>query len=64
MEILVEGKSKKSPVEGQGRTDGNRMVVFPTDNLQPGEYRSILIERANSATLFGKIVSAVTEAAA
>jgi tRNA-2-methylthio-N6-dimethylallyladenosine synthase len=66
MEVLVEGESKKSSHEGQGRTDGNKMVIFPMENFKPGEYRNVIIERANSATLFGKNISAarVIEAAA
>ena len=59
-EVLVEGESKKSAAEGQGRTDGNKMVIFPNDNVHPGEYRMVRIERANSATLFGSHASAST----
>jgi tRNA-2-methylthio-N6-dimethylallyladenosine synthase len=52
-EILVEGESKKSPDEWQGRTDGNKMVVFPKGNYRQGDYIHVQVERANSATLFG-----------
>ncbi len=58
MEVLIEGDSKKSSEEGQGRTDGNKMVIFPKGSFRPGEYRKVMIERVNSATLFGTIVSA------
>jgi tRNA-2-methylthio-N6-dimethylallyladenosine synthase len=53
--VLVEGPSKKSPDESSGRTDGNRTVVFPRGPAQAGEYRTVLIERVNSATLFGRL---------
>lgn len=53
VEVLVEGESKKSPEEFQGRTDGNRMVVFPRAGLSPGDHAFVTITRANSATLFG-----------
>lgn len=53
LEVLVEGESKKSPHELQGRTDGNKMVIFPNITFKPGEYIRIVIERANAATLFG-----------
>ena len=52
-QILVEGPSKKSAQEYTGRTDTNRTVVFPHVQEQPGEYITVKIARANSATLFG-----------
>ncbi len=55
VEVLVEGVSKKSPLDWQGRTDGNKMVIFPKGNFGIGDYIQIKIHRANSATLFGKI---------
>jgi tRNA-2-methylthio-N6-dimethylallyladenosine synthase len=51
--ILVEGESRKSTVEYMGRTDTNRTVVFPRNGESRGEYITVRIERANSATLFG-----------
>lgn len=54
--ILVEGRSKKSDEEWMGRTDTNKTVVFPRTNEVPGEYVDILIQRCNSATLFGSRV--------
>lgn len=53
MEVLVEGPSKKSDEDFCGRTDTNKMVVFPKGEMKPGDYFNIKIERANSATLFG-----------
>jgi len=55
VEVLVEGESKKSSSEWQGRTDGNKMVIFPKGNFKIGDYIQIKIQRANSATLFGTI---------
>ncbi|MFH0988522.1 MAG: tRNA (N6-isopentenyl adenosine(37)-C2)-methylthiotransferase MiaB [bacterium] len=57
VEVLVEGESKKSSEEFSGRTDTDRMVVFAKEQTTPGEYVNIQISRANSATLFGTIVS-------
>ena len=54
-EVLVEGESKKSSSEWQGRTDGNKTVIFPKDNFRTGDYVRVTIERANSATLFGSV---------
>lgn len=53
LEVLVEGESKKSSDEWTGRTDGNKMVVFPKDGCRTGDYRTVTIQRSNSATLFG-----------
>jgi tRNA-2-methylthio-N6-dimethylallyladenosine synthase len=52
--VLVDGPSKKSEKEYTGRTDTNKTVVFPRVNEAEGEYVDILIDRANSATLFGR----------
>jgi len=56
LEVLVEGPSKKSDQEFCGRTDTNKMVIFPKGDMKPGDYFDIKIERANSATLFGVAV--------
>ncbi len=53
VEVLVEGESKKSASEFCGRTDTNKMVVFPRNGFRPGDYIRVRVERANSATLFG-----------
>jgi tRNA-2-methylthio-N6-dimethylallyladenosine synthase len=53
VEVLVEGPSKKSAADFCGRTDSNKMVVFPRNGDVVGDYIGVRIERANSATLFG-----------
>lgn len=53
MRVLVEGPSRKSPLEYTGRTDANRTVVFPHESEEPGDLTDVRIDRANSATLFG-----------
>lgn len=53
--ILVEGFSKKSRDFYSGRTDSNKVAVFSTEReVKPGDYVDIIIEKATSATLFGK----------
>ncbi|RZL46464.1 MAG: tRNA (N6-isopentenyl adenosine(37)-C2)-methylthiotransferase MiaB [Pedobacter sp.] len=55
--ILIEGFSKKSDKEFRGRNDQNAMAVFPVvENVKPGDYVNVYIERCTSATLIGKIV--------
>ena len=52
--VLVEGPSKKSDAVFMGRTDTNKTVVFPHQREQAGDIVTIIIDRANSATLFGR----------
>lgn len=55
--VLVEGPSKKSDDFYAGRTDTNKVTIFPkTDDIKPGDYVKLKIIRATSATLFGEEV--------
>lgn len=55
--ILVEGPSKKNEKEWFGRTDTNKVVIFPTnDGIAVGDFVSVVIENFTSATLFGKLI--------
>jgi tRNA-2-methylthio-N6-dimethylallyladenosine synthase len=54
--ILVEGRSKKDAAEWKGRTDTNKMVIFPREDAEVGEYRRVSIHRSTSATLFGQLI--------
>ena len=53
VEVLVEGESKKSVSEFCGRSDTNKMAIFPRNGYQAGDYIRVRVQRANSATLFG-----------
>jgi tRNA-2-methylthio-N6-dimethylallyladenosine synthase len=55
--VLVEGPSKRSSEDLCGRTDQNKMVVFPSNGCEPGDYVEVLIEGCTSATLLGKATS-------
>ena len=56
--VLVEGASKKSEDYLSGRTDSNKIVVFPRqENIGEGDYIEVSINRATSGTLFGTVVS-------
>jgi tRNA-2-methylthio-N6-dimethylallyladenosine synthase len=55
--VLVEGSSRKSDDFLAGRTDTNKVVIFPKKNgIQAGDYIRIKISRATQATLFGDFV--------
>ncbi len=57
VEVLVEGESKRSSEQWMGRTDTNKVVIFPkVEGIKPGDYIIVQIKRATSATLFGDIV--------
>jgi len=54
-EVLIEGFSKRSEDHLYGRTSQNKVVVFPKEKSQKGEYVQVRIESCTSATLIGKI---------
>ncbi len=56
VEIMIDGRSKKSDLQLSGRTDTNKTVIFPGERSFPGEAVKVKIERASSATLFGQTV--------
>jgi len=54
--VLIEGDSKKSDQHWTGRTDHNKMVVFPKEgNLNKGDYADVFIESCTAGTLIGRI---------
>ncbi|NWF50451.1 MAG: tRNA (N6-isopentenyl adenosine(37)-C2)-methylthiotransferase MiaB [Ignavibacteriaceae bacterium] len=58
--VLVEGPSKKSELFLSGRTDSNKVAIFPSaTNIKPGDYVKVKIKRATQATLFGDFVCQV-----
>ena len=52
-EVLVEGYSKRSREQLFGRTEQNKVVVFPRGNHHVGELVKVTIDSASSATLIG-----------
>ncbi|WP_051204022.1 tRNA (N6-isopentenyl adenosine(37)-C2)-methylthiotransferase MiaB [Hugenholtzia roseola] len=55
--VLIEGVSKRSQEHLHGRTSSNKVVIFPKENYQKGQYVEVQIEDCTSATLFGKVVA-------
>ena len=52
--VLIEGDSKKSENDWAGRTDHNKLVVFPkSGNFKKGDYAPVFIDTCTSATLLG-----------
>jgi len=59
-EVLIEGDSKRSDLHWYGRNSQNKVVVFPKDDrpLQKGDYATVQIKNATSATLMGEMIPA------
>ncbi len=56
-EVLVEGFSRRSREQLCGRTQQNKMVVFPrVEGVKACDFVSVRITEASSATLLGEIV--------
>jgi tRNA-2-methylthio-N6-dimethylallyladenosine synthase len=54
--VLIEGDSKKSDQHWAGRTDHNKMTVFPkTGNFNKGDYVEVEVESCTAGTLIGKV---------
>ena len=52
-EVLAEGYSKRSRQQLYGRTEQNRTVVFDKGSHRPGDFLTVRITDATSATLLG-----------
>jgi tRNA-2-methylthio-N6-dimethylallyladenosine synthase len=55
-EVLVEGYSKRSREQMCGRSQQNKMIVFPKGNAKPGDLVMVRITEVSSATLLGELV--------
>ena len=55
-EVLVEGYSKRSKEQMQGRNTANKVIIFPANGLNKGNYVNVKVYECTTATLFGKIV--------
>ena len=56
--VLIETNSKKSESDWHGRTDHNKVVIFPksNDTLQKGDYVQVKINSCTAGTLLGEII--------
>lgn len=52
-EVLVEGYSKRSKDDMFGRTQQNKVIVFPAGETKVGDRVMCVVEKATSATLIG-----------
>ena len=56
-EVLVEGRSRKSPNDLMGRNQQNKAVVFPANGHKVGELVQVKILRSTAATLIGEAIN-------
>ena len=56
--VLIEGNSKKSEADCEGKTRQNKVVVFPKGDhgLNKGEYAMVRVNSSTGATLVGEII--------
>jgi tRNA-2-methylthio-N6-dimethylallyladenosine synthase len=55
-QVLTEGPSKRSDNFLQGRNTHNKVIVFPQDDFQKGQYVNVLVESCTGGTLVGRVV--------
>jgi tRNA-2-methylthio-N6-dimethylallyladenosine synthase len=55
--VLIEGFSKRSANDLQGRTTTNKVIVFPKGNHQKGEYVDVYVKECTGGTLLGEVVN-------
>ncbi|MEJ7626947.1 MAG: tRNA (N6-isopentenyl adenosine(37)-C2)-methylthiotransferase MiaB [Ferruginibacter sp.] len=54
--VLIEGNSKKNPDELYGRSDQNKVVVFPKQHFKKGDYVMVKINSCTAGTLLGQAI--------
>lgn len=54
--VLVEGTSRRSDEQLNGRNDQNKMVVFPRENYKKGDYVYVKVTECTAGTLIGVVV--------
>jgi tRNA-2-methylthio-N6-dimethylallyladenosine synthase len=57
LEVLVDGTSKNNSDKLSGRTRTNKIVIFDGDENLTGQLVNVMIKKAHSWTLFGKLVN-------
>ena len=60
VEVLVEGRSKKTPHEFSGRTPQNRVVNFQSNEARPGDLVDVLVTRVGANSLNGQALISKT----
>ncbi|WP_394751863.1 tRNA (N6-isopentenyl adenosine(37)-C2)-methylthiotransferase MiaB [Crenothrix sp.] len=59
--VLVEGQSKKNPLQMQGRTENNRVVNFIAHPRLAGQFVDVLITEALPNSLRGRLIDSTVD---
>ncbi len=54
--VLIEGTSKKSEAQLQGRNSANKVIVFDAGDYRKGQYVDVKVNECTAATLLGEVV--------
>jgi tRNA-2-methylthio-N6-dimethylallyladenosine synthase len=54
--VLIEGVSKRSVMDLQGRNSANKVIIFPNENFKKGQYVNVFVSDCSGGTLIGKVV--------
>jgi tRNA-2-methylthio-N6-dimethylallyladenosine synthase len=54
--VIAEGPSKRNSADWQGRSDTNKIVIFPNSNFALGDTVKVRITRSTAATLYGDVI--------
>jgi len=54
--VLIEGRSKRSIEDFQGRNSANKVVIFKNHGFEKGQYINVKIKDCSAATLFGEAI--------
>jgi tRNA-2-methylthio-N6-dimethylallyladenosine synthase len=54
--VLIEGFSKRTNEDLQGRSTSNKVIVFPKGNHKKGEYVNVKVEVCTGGTLVGQVI--------
>ncbi|MEQ6118301.1 tRNA (N6-isopentenyl adenosine(37)-C2)-methylthiotransferase MiaB [Reichenbachiella sp. MALMAid0571] len=55
-QVLVEGFSKRSKEQMQGRNSANKVIIFPANGIKKGDFVNVKVNECTTATLFGEII--------
>ncbi len=54
--VLIEGESRKSAEQLQGRNSANKVIIFDRKHFKKGDYVRVMVTECTAATLFGEVV--------
>jgi tRNA-2-methylthio-N6-dimethylallyladenosine synthase len=56
LRVICCGESKNAPDKLEGRTEGNKIVIFESDSIKEGDYAFVRITETHAFALYGEVV--------